>query len=151
MKKLMVMVAVVVAVGLLGTVAYAAWQGRGPGGQVDVNAFRQFQKETLPLRDELMAKGLELRNEYAKDSPDQNQITKLKTEIGELRTKIQAVAEKQGLPAWGNGPGVGRGNSRWARDGYGCGNGPRMMGCGYGRGPGAGYGPGRGADYCPRW
>jgi zinc resistance-associated protein len=140
MKKLMVMAAVVVAVGLLGTVSYAAWQGRGPAGQVDVNAFRQFQKETLPLRDEMMAKGLELRNEYAKDKPDQDQITKLRAEIGDLRTKIQVAAEKQGLPAWGNGPGAGRGFGR------------RMMGgagCGFGGGPGAG-GPGCAQGDCPR-
>jgi hypothetical protein len=144
MKKL-VAVTVVVALGLLGTMAHAGWQGYGPGygagygpggGQVDVNKLRQLQKETAPLRDEIAVKGVELRNEYAKQNPDQAQITKLRGEIGDLRTKIQAAAEKQGLPAWGYGP-------RGA--GPGRGYGPRMMGYGYGRGPGYGRG------YCPMW
>jgi zinc resistance-associated protein len=139
MKKLVVVVAVIVAVGLLGTVGYAAWQGKGPCGQVDVNAFRQFQKETLSLRDEMMAKRLELRNEYAKENPDENQIARLKTEMGDLRTKIQAAAEKNGLPPWGGGPGAGRGFGGRMMGGPGCGN---------GGGPGAGGGPGCGRGDC---
>jgi hypothetical protein len=141
MKKLVV-VAMVAALGLLGTMAYAGWQGYGPGygpgygSQVDVNKLRQFQKETASLRDEVAAKGIELRNEYAKENPDQTRITKLRTEIGDLRTKIQAAAQKQGLPAWGYGPRSG---------GPGWGYGPRMMGYGYGRGPGYARG------YCPMW
>jgi hypothetical protein len=153
MKK--VVVAVVAVIGLLGTMGYAAWQGAD--GQVDVNAFRQFQKETLPLRDEMMAKGLELRNEYNKQKPDQDRIAKLGTEMGALRTQIQAVAEKQGLPAFGNGPGMngagwGRGAMMMSRGGcgYGRGRGAGMMGGGYGRGPGFGGGPGRGNN-CPMW
>jgi hypothetical protein len=137
MKKLVVAAIVMAVIGLVGTMAYAAWQG-GPGGQVDVNAFRQFQKETLPLRDEMMAKGLEVRNELNKQNPDQNRITQLRTEMSDLRTRIQAAAEKQGLPGVGNGPGAGRG---W---------GSRMMGRGCGNGPCFGAGPGQGGR-CPAW
>jgi zinc resistance-associated protein len=128
MKKLVAVAVAVLVVALLGTVVYAARPGCGPGGQVDVTAFRQFQKETLPLRDEMMAKRLELRNEYAKESPDQGLITKLRADITGLRTQIQAAAEKNGLPAWGGGPGAGKGRGRWAKgEGrWGCG------GCGGG-------------------
>ncbi len=51
MKKLLVVVAVVAVGAVLATAALAV-QGYGPGygRQVDVNAFKQFQKETLPLR-----------------------------------------------------------------------------------------------------
>ncbi len=150
MKKVVVAVVAVAVIGLLGTMGYAAWQG-GPDGQVDVNALRQFQKETLPLRDEMMAKGLELRNEYNKQNPDQNRIAKLRTEMEGLRTQIQAVAEKQGLPAFGNGSGMGRGwGSRMIGWGYGGGRGAGMMGGGYGRGSDFHGGPGRGSN-CPMW
>jgi hypothetical protein len=104
---------------------------------VDVNALRQFQKETLPLRDELAAKNLELRNEYWKQNPNQNTIAQLRTDIADLRTKIQATAEKRGLPAWGNGArmaGRGYGYGTGMRRGAGYGYGPRMMGCAYGAG-----------------
>jgi len=148
MKKLLV-ATMVMAIGLVGTIAYG-WQGYGPGpgSQVDVNALRQFQKETLPLRDELAAKRLELRNEYAKQNPDQNKITRLQNETADLRTKIQASADKHGVPAYGRG---GRGDAAWGNGprggaGWGCGA-PRMMGAGYCYGGGPGYGRG----YCPAW
>lgn len=136
MKKLMVAAMAALVLGLAGTFAYALQDG--PSRQVDVNAFRQFQKETLPLRDEMMAKGLELRNEYAKEKPDQNKITKLRSEMTDLRTRIQASADKQGLQGYGYGPGSGRGR------GY------AQRGCGYGGGPGFGGGPRRGGcGNCP--
>ncbi len=158
MKKVSV-VAMVVAVGfLLSTVAYAAWQGYGPGsGQADVNALKQFQKETLPLRDELAAKRLDLWNEYNQQKPDQSKIATLQKDIIDLQTKIQAAAEKQGLPAYGpwmrggyGGYGMGQGRM-YGRGGYGpgYGMGPGMMGRGgYGGGPG--YGGGY-DGYCPMW
>ncbi len=142
MKKLMVATLVVVVGIVLGTAAYGGWGGGyGPwyGNQaVDVNKFRAFQKETLPLRDELMAKRLEIRNEYAKDNPDQNRVAVLEKEIIDLRTKIHNAAQKQGLPAWGPGRMTGGGR----------GGGPGMMGRG---GWGPGYGRGSGSGYCPMW
>jgi hypothetical protein len=136
--------AIAVALGLLfGTVAYAVSSQEKPA---DVNALKQFQKETLPLRDELAVKSLDLQNEYAKENPDQATIAKLQDEIAGLREKIAAAAQKNGLPNYG--PGYGRG---YGMRGYGPGYGMRggyghgwMMGQGYGRG---GYGPG----YCPMW
>jgi hypothetical protein len=149
MKKVSV-VAMVVAVGfLLSTVAYAAWQGYGPGSgqQVDVNALKQFQKETLPLRDELAAKSLELQNQYASQTPDQSKIATLQKEIIDLQTKIATAAQKQGLPGGGYGPGYGMGpGMMYGNGGYGpgYGMGPWMMG-GYRGGNGPGYGS------CPMW
>jgi hypothetical protein len=142
MKKLMVVALIVVFGALLSTVAVAAWtkgQGPGPDAQVDVNAFRNFQKETLPLRDEMAVKRLELRNEFSKSNPDQAKIAALKGEMIALRTQISDAAKKNGLPDRGFGPGyAGRG-----------GNGPGNCG-GFGRGGnGPGYGPGCGAGYCP--
>lgn len=131
MKKLMVVALIVVFGALLSTVAVAAWtkgQGPGPDAQVDVNAFRNFQKETLPLRDEMAVKRLELRNEFSKSNPDQAKIAALKEEMIALRTQISDAAKKNGLPDRGFGPGYA------GRGGYGRG------GCG-GYGPG-GYGPG---------
>ncbi len=141
MKKV-VAVAVVLAIGLVGT-AYAQPFGPGYAGQVDVNKVTQFQKETLPLRDELATRNIELRNEYLKQNPDRDKIAQLQKETIDLRTKIQAAAEKQGLPAWGNG-------GRMAGRGYGYGPGMRQGGGGYGpRMAGCGYGPGYGRG--PAW
>ena len=147
MKKVLVAVLVVTAGLLLGSMAFAAWgpgYGPGPGAQVDVQALRNFQKETLPLRDEMMAKRLELRNEFSKEKPDQNRVATLQKEMIDLRTKVQESAQKNGLPNWGQGRMMGRG-------GYGPGHGQgygggRMMGRGY-DGPRGGYGPGN----CPMW
>ncbi len=142
MKRLSIGVMVAVAAFLLGTVAYGAWQGSGPGGgqQVDVNALRQFQKETLPLRDELQDKSLELRNEYTKENPDQAKVTKLRNDIEGLGAKIQTAAEKNGLPEGRYGTGMGYGMMGPG----GSGHGDWMMGRTYGNG---GYGRG----YCPMW
>jgi hypothetical protein len=158
MKKLLVVALVVVFGALVSTAALAAWNKGpwAPGEQVDVNAFRNFQKETLPLRDEMAAKRLELRNEYNKEKPDQAKIAGLQKEMIDLRTKIADAAKKNGLPDWGYGPGYG------GRGGYGRG-GCGGYGPGYGRGyspaacngpgPGAcaGYGPRCGAGGCPNW
>ena len=124
MKKLAVVVAIVLAIGVLSTAVYAARQGWGPAGQLDVTAFRQFQKETLQLRDEAMAKRLELRNEYAKETPDEKRIATLKNDITSLRTQIREVAERQGLPAGGYGRGRGFGGGPGGCGGPGFGSGP---------------------------
>jgi zinc resistance-associated protein len=151
MKKVLVAALVVTAGLLVGSMAFAAWgpgYGPGQGAQVDVQALRAFQKETLPLRDEMIAKRLEIRNEFSKEKPDQNRIATLQKEMIDLRTKIQDSAQKNGLPNWGQGRMMGRG-------GYGPGNGPGYGGgYGHGRMMGRGYdGPrgGNGPSNCPMW
>ena len=142
MKKLMVFSFVVVFGLTLTTAVFAAWN-RGtwvnPGEQTDVNAFRNFQKETLPLRDEMAVKRLEIRNEFNKETPDQAKIANLQKEMIDLRTKISDVAKKNGLSNWGYGRG-------YYRDGWGPG-----YGRGHHMGWGNGYGPGYGRGYCPMW
>ncbi len=142
MKRLLA-VALVAAVALVGTLAYGQGYGPGPGPaakQVDVNALRQFQKETLPLRDEMQAKRVELFNEYNKQTPDQNRIAQLQKEMIDLRTKIQAAAEKNGVQGWGYG--------RRGAAGYGRGFGPGAKGANWGCPRTAGYGAGAGAGFC---
>jgi len=153
MKKLFVVAFVVVFGALMSTGAFAAWtKGQGPASQVDVNAFRNFQKETLPLRDEMAAKKLELRNEFNKETPDQAKIAALQKEMIDLRTKISDAAKKNGLPDRGFGPGYGRGwQGRGGCGGYGRGGyGPGGCG-GYSAGACAGYGPRCGTGGCPNW
>jgi len=132
----------VLAVALIGTTVFAQCgmgygygRGGGPGfaaggKPVDVAAFKAFQKETLPLRDEMMTKRVELRNEYLKEKPDQTRIATLQKDMIDLRAKIRTSAEKNGLPAFG----------------------PGMGGRGYGMG-GHGWGGrgGRGPGNCPNW
>ena len=147
MKRVTVVVAAVFVV--LGGLAYAQTTPPGNGGQADVSALRQFQKETLPLRDEMQVKRLELRNECAKQTPDQNRIGQLEKEMIDLRTKIRAAAEKNGLQGMGYGPrGYGRGMG-YGRGGRGCGYGGGNRGMGYGPGMGGWGGPGYGRG--PAW
>lgn len=149
MKKTWVVVLTVAfGLALLGTSVYAQWGMGcgGPGGYgyagsggkpVDVNAVKAFQKETLPLRDEMMVKRVEIRNEYAKEKPDEARIATLQKEMIDLRAKIKAAADKQGLSAAGFGRGYGP-----RAGGAGCG--------GWGRG-GQGYDRGPGSGNCPMW
>jgi hypothetical protein len=150
MKKAVIAVVVTALVVVCG-LAYAAATTPGTGGQGDVAALRQFQKETLTLRDEMQVKHFELRNEYAKQTPDQNRIAQLQKEMIDLRAKIRTAAEKYGVQGWGYGYGRGYGRMGYAGGcgygGWGRGYGPGMMGAGgyggdgYCGGPGYGRGP----------
>jgi len=101
--KIRNIIGLVVIVGLLLVgVVYAS----GPHGQygmnacqnIDVEKVKKFQSDTLSLRDDLITKRLELRNECMKSEPDTNRIATLKKEIGELRTQIREVADKYEVP-----------------------------------------------------
>jgi hypothetical protein len=148
MKKAVIAVVVMAFVAACG-LAYAATTAPGAQGRGDAAAFRQFQKETLPLRDEMQAKRFELREEYAKQTPDENRVARLQKEMIDLRAKIRTAAEKYGVQDLSYGYGRGYGRMGY---GYGCGyggwgrgHGPGMMGygggCGYCGGPGYGRGP----------
>jgi hypothetical protein len=118
--------------------------GDGSGNTVNVENLKKFQKETLPLRDELITKQAELANEYTKPTPDTARISELRQAIIDLRAKIQKAAEKNGLTAGGWGPG----------SGYGYHMGPGMMyGNGYNgyMGPGMMYGNGSYGYGCGGW
>jgi len=88
---------VVMGVLIMGTVF--AFGYRGPSGtnacqNLDIEKVKQFQKETLSQRDEMMTKELELRKEYVKEAPDDKRISILKQEIRDLKVSIQQVADK---------------------------------------------------------
>ncbi len=138
MKRTMAIIAVAAAALIVAGLAFAQMGGGwGPGmgcnyergcyganGTVNTENLKKFQKETLSMRDELIANQVELSNEYAKPSPDAARVADLRKRMIDTQTKIQQVAEKYGLPAW--------------RQGYGCGS--------MGRGMMAVSG-----NRCPRW
>jgi hypothetical protein len=101
MKKRAI-IGMMVALGLfVGSSAYAAGCGGcGDNGKCkDPQAVQQFKGETASLAAELKAKDLELRNEYAMAGIDITRTGELESEIKELKARIQAVAEKHGMPA----------------------------------------------------
>lgn len=109
-KALMIGLAVVIGLTIIGGAVYAhgPWgHGMGYGTDANVENVKKFQKETLSLRDELLTRRLELQKEYSKPQPDYNRIGTLRKEIVDIQTKIQAAADKYGLPAWGDGYGMG--------------------------------------------
>lgn len=178
MKKMMVAV-LVVALSLSAGVAMAQGWGRGPGNgpsaygpgsgpgygargawgpgvnltpeqNQKVQALQEsFLKQTLPLRNEMQIKQLELRTLWAQTNPDQAKILAKQKEINALRGQLQEkgtqnrlemrkiLTPEQQAQLGANGPGFG--------PGYGMRGG--MMGGGFGPGRGMGYGTG----YCPRW
>jgi hypothetical protein len=88
---------VVMGVLIMGTVF--AFGYRGPSGtnacqNLDIEKVKQFQKETLSQRDEMMTKKLELKKEYVKDAPDDKRIGILKQEIRDLKVSIKQAADK---------------------------------------------------------
>ncbi len=105
MRNILIIVMVAALVFAIGSAVYAF----GPGGgmhyfadpNVDIAKVKKFQKETAGLRDELVVKKLEVRQEYGKEKPNLDRIAALKKEIIDLHTKIQKSAEANGLPAYG--------------------------------------------------
>jgi zinc resistance-associated protein len=133
--KRTVIIIVVAAVALIGAgLAFAQMGGGwGPGvgcncrngynganGTVNLENLKKFQKETLSMRDELIANRAELANEYAKPAPDETRIADLQKQMIDTRTKIQKTGEKYGLPAQQQGYGRGMGRGMTAVSGNGC-------------------------------
>ena len=65
---------------------------------VDIEKVKQFQNETSALRDDLVIKKMELRNEKMKQDPNKDKIATLSNEIMEIRNKIRGVADKYEVP-----------------------------------------------------
>jgi hypothetical protein len=118
--------------------------GSGTAATINVEKFKQFQKETAGMRDEMVLKRVELRNEYAKDKPDVDRVASLKKEIIDLQTKITKAADKAGIDDLGigrHGYG-GYGMMRGYGQGQGfCDHGQGGMRGSYGPCAGYGYGP----------
>ena len=106
-----------------------------------------FFKETVPLRNEMTIKKLELQTLWAQAKPDEAKILAKQKEINALRAQFQEKATKNRLEARN----ILTPEQQAQLGSYG-GYGP-----GYGRGYGmrGGFGPGRGmgwgSGYCPRW
>ena len=139
-----------------------AWgPGYGPGGPgygsgaglnlspeqtQKLQALREnFFKETLPLRNELALKHLELRTLWSQPNPNQNQILAKQKEINALREQLQERATRHRLEV-GNTltPEQQAQALRNFPGGFGSGGPGRGMRCGYGLGRriGMGFVPG---------
>jgi Spy/CpxP family protein refolding chaperone len=105
-----------------------------------------FFKETLPLRNDMQTKRLELRTLWVQTNPDQEKILAKQKEINALRAQLQEKSTKNRLEMRK----VLTPEQQAQLGAYGPGFGP-----GFGPGPGmkGGFGPGRGMGYggCPRW
>ncbi len=87
----------------MGSSTPAGGYGTGDSTTVDIEVVKKFQKETLPLRDELITKKLELHKEYSKTNPDKGRIATLRKEMVDIELKIQEKADTAGLSPWGCG------------------------------------------------
>jgi zinc resistance-associated protein len=168
-KKMKKMIVAVMVISLLATAGLAMAQGwgRGPGYGPDygprgawgpglnlsaeqnqkIQAMKEsFFKETLPLRNEMQTKRLELRTLWVQTNPDQEKILAKQKEINALRAQLQEKSTKNRLEMRK----VLTPEQQAQLGAYGPGFGP-----GFGPGPGmkGGFGPGRGMGYggCPRW
>lgn len=132
---------------------YGPGAGFGPGLNLTpeqsqkMQAMREnFFKESLPLRNELQVKQLELRTLWAQANPDQEKILAKQKEVNALRAQLQEKATQHRLEMRK----VLTPEQQAQMGAYGPGFGPGS-GRGYGR-MGGGFGPGRGMGFnCPRW
>ncbi len=124
---------------------------------------QEFSNETLPVRNELAAKSLELRSLMAQPSPNSATISAKQKEIFDLQQKMQekslayqtnarGVLTPQQVSQLTPGCGLGFAAGTGYGAGYGGGYG-RGMGynAGFGTGYGRGRGMGRGAGFGRTW
>lgn len=99
MKKILIISGILVLGVMLVSVVYANYYEKGYYGMCikDPEVAGKFQKETLPLRDEMITKRLEIRKEYQKEKPDLDKIAQLKKDIIDLKTRIQKIANGMGI------------------------------------------------------
>ena len=105
-----------------------------------------FFKETLPLRNEMQTKQLELRTLWAQTNPDQDKILAKQKEINALRAQLQEKGTRHRLEMRK----IFTPEQQAQIGAFGPGFGP---GAGQGMGMRGGFGPGRGMGNpgCPRW
>ena len=135
MKKTLIGIAALIAVGFIWTQAMAWYGGghmgygpqRGPGynaGPVNSEAHQDFMQQTQDLRQKMAADRVELNTLYSRQNPDQERIRELTARLDENRAELQNLAREKGLAPSGGGY---RGGGPWHGGGH-------MMG--YGGGPG---------------
>ncbi len=158
-----IMVAAVLAIFGFSTLAFADWgnnghMGMGGGGgwghmggqgygqsngnltsdqQNQINQLRdELYRETENLRQTLDTKGLELRDEMAKENPDKTKLSTLQADISNARSELDQkslsfeVKARKAVPDYNRASG-GYGHMMGRGNGSGYGN---MMGSGYGTG-----------------
>lgn len=87
------------AVGMLSAGALSASAAEPCGKCTDKQAVQQFTLETSELTRALNAKDVELREQYSYDGIDINKVSAIEAELKELKDKINAAAQKFGIPA----------------------------------------------------
>jgi Spy/CpxP family protein refolding chaperone len=117
MKKMIVAVLVITLIATSGLAIAQGWgrgegmmgPGHGPGGGAaglnlspeqnqKMQALRESHfKETIPLRNEIMGKRLELRTLWAQTNPDQERILAKQKEVNALMGQLQEKATKHRL------------------------------------------------------
>lgn len=96
-KKMIVGIAMLT--GILTGGALSASAAEPCGKCVDKQSVQQFTQETAKLSSALKAKDIELRDLNGYDSIDIHKVAKLEAELNDLKDKINAVAQKYGIPA----------------------------------------------------
>lgn len=157
MKKALILMTTLIAVGLLSTYAFSWGPGKGMGGYgggtscpgIDRNAYadltdaqkdelatlrQKFIDDTYELRASMMQKHNEIRLLMETSQPDRAQLSQLNTQVSDLKKQIQEnridfmLAAKKVAPEARFGQGMGRGY----HNGYGKGDCPKL-GQGYGQ------------------
>ena len=109
MKKSILALTAAVALTIAGSAiampGMGAGQGMGPGMKAQMGQpgtmtpeMKRFIADTMPIREEMHAKHMQLQKEMIKDAPDQAAIKKLQGEMVELRKKMMDARTKAGLP-----------------------------------------------------
>jgi hypothetical protein len=104
MKKLIIAAVLAASVSTVGMV-YARGPMGGCGmsgcnnaGGVSGEQWKKFQADSIDLREQMMSKRFALQKENLKATPDAAVIAGLEAEIAGLRTKVQEIRAKAGLP-----------------------------------------------------
>lgn len=99
-RKMIASIAMALGVLSFGAVAASAADSCCSGGKCsDSQTVRQFKQATSGLSTELQAKERELRNEYLGDTVDTHRIQALEAERNEIKSQLQAIGTKDGIPA----------------------------------------------------
>lgn len=98
MRKNMI-VGIAMTMGILTVGALSASAADSCGKCADTQSVQQFTQETAALSSALKAKDLKLRELALSDTYDIRQADALEAGLKELKDKINAAAQKYGIPA----------------------------------------------------
>src|SRR5512138_335703 len=95
-------VGIAMAVGMLSFGALSASAAASASNVVtctDKQSYQQFTQDTAGLASALKAKDIELREQYGYEGIDIHKVGALEAELKGLKDKINAAAQKHGIPA----------------------------------------------------